>query len=151
MGIPDTLCGALGLRKNSIRVRQHTATFKPHVFLRRVQPAFDSDEEDTGNGRVYYGFIAAKPFSCKPGKEILFSIEGSGCDDEALVFEGVDMESDEDIGGHNEGKEDKDEVIPTVVPPVKTSSPPAENYFHPKMRKTWVRPAVDEATLNCTQ
>jgi hypothetical protein len=125
-GVPEDLYRALGARKNSIKIREHTTEWKPHIVLRRVELDLDEDEKrDVSSKRlVYYSFFAAKSINVKPGKEILFALPGFGMDTQALVFEGIeDEDEDDNIDGMD------------------------ENIYHPKMRKDWTRPRYDPAVI----
>jgi hypothetical protein len=148
MDVPNDLCALLGLQKGSLRLRPHTITWKPHVYLRRVQIE-ENEISDTSRAlrkqRVFFSLFAAKKIDVRPGKEILIALEAPlGSEDQALVFEGLlpssDERSDEEDAEKTEVAEE--EAIEAPVEPEMTNMPP-------KMRKTWTRQPLSEEQLNC--
>jgi hypothetical protein len=138
---------ALGVQKNSIRLRKHSVTWKPHVVLRRVELADDEDAPADGTPRaprVYFSLFAAKSINVKPGKEILFAIPGAtGADDDALVFAGVPADpADADSGATDTEKTDVDENEASESADVMASVS-----HHPKLRKAWTRRTIDDEAV----
>jgi hypothetical protein len=127
-----TAASLLGL-KGQLRIRPHGSSQKAHVVLRPIESDDDSGDEGKDKNTLFFSLFAQKRIECKPGKEILVTMDTGPFKDRAIVF-GGDMGEDDE-----EPEEEEREEKKKKRKKIEEQEEPIRSVMPPRMRKQWGR------------